>query len=77
MNSGHQPLSRRQQAIDAALVSVVNVRGLAEASFALARLFGQIVRCSGLATADFARTALFETLFGAAMGFHFGHNKLL
>ena len=77
MNSDHQPLSRRQQAIDAALVSVVNMHSLAEASFALARLFGQVVRCSGLATADFARTALFETLFSAAMGFHFGHDKLL
>lgn len=77
MNSDHQPLLRRQQAIDAALVSVVNMHSLTEASFALARLFGQVVRCSGLATADFARTALFETLFGTAMSFHFGHDKLL
>ena len=46
-------------------------------SFALARLFGQIMRCGSLATADFARIALFETLFGTAMGFHFGHDKLL
>ena len=77
MNSDHQPLSRRQQAVDAALVSVVNMRSLTEASFALARLFGQVVRCCGLAAADFARTALFETLFGTTMGFHFGHDKPL
>ena len=77
MNSDHQPLSRRQKAIDAALVSVVNMRSLTKASFALARLFGQVVRCSGLAAADFARAALFETLFSATMGFHFGHDKLL
>ena len=77
MNSDHQPLSRRQQTIDSALVSGVNMRSLTETSFAFARLFGQVVRCSGLATADFARTVLFETLFGTAMGFHFGHDKLL
>ena len=77
MNSDHQLLSRRQQAIDAALVSVVNMRSLTEPSFALARLFGQVVRCGGLASTDFARTARFETLVGTAMGFHFGHDKLL
>ena len=77
MNSDHQPLSRRQQTIDAALVSVVNMRSLTEASFALARLFSQIVRCGGLAAADFARTALFETLFGTTMSFHFRHDNLL
>jgi len=77
MKSDHQPLLRCQQTIGAVLVRSVDMSSLTEASFALARLFGQVVRCSGLATANFARTALFETLFGAAMGFHFGHDKLL